>query len=123
MSQKQLYALNLDGDGRVLSVTFDKHAPVNQVRVESFPKENTDDYLFINNEFVYSPRPKPEESLNTGHELESIMIMGITLEKLTTELIRYSNIYMDSYSSQHDKIKQLRYTNRISYNLSQDKLK
>ncbi len=60
-----------------------------------------------------------EESLNTGHELESIMIMGITLEKLTTELIRYSNIYMDSYSSQHDKIKQLRYTNRISYNLSQ----
>ena len=60
-----------------------------------------------------------EESLNTGHELESIMIMGITLEKLTKELIRYSNIYMDPKSSQNDRIKQLWHTNRIPQNLSQ----
>ena len=60
-----------------------------------------------------------EESLNTGHELESIMIMGITLEKLTKELISYSNIYMDPTSNQNDRIKLLLHTDRIPYNLSQ----
>lgn len=60
MSTERLYALNLDTDGRVLSVTFDEYAPADYPRVATIPEDNINDYLFIDNEFVKDPLPVAE---------------------------------------------------------------
>ena len=60
-TEKQLYALNLAEDGRVLSVTFDKYAPKDQPRVATLPEGNLYDYIFKDYEFIYSPIEKPDE--------------------------------------------------------------
>lgn len=55
-----MYALNLDTDNRILSVTLDQYAPAEQPRVETIPEDNVTDYKYIDNEFVYDPMPQPE---------------------------------------------------------------
>lgn len=55
-----MYALNLDDKNRILSVTFDKYAPVDQPRVEKLPEGNVCDYLFVDGEYVYDPLPVVE---------------------------------------------------------------
>lgn len=55
-----MYALNLDNENRILSVTFDEFAPAEQPRVEELPEGNIADYKYIDNEFVYEPLPQPE---------------------------------------------------------------
>ena len=57
-----MYALNLDKDNRVLSVTFDEFAPADQPRVDELPEGNVADYLYVDGEFIYNPLPviKPE---------------------------------------------------------------
>lgn len=54
-----MYALNLDTDNRILSVTFDEYAPEEQPRVETLPEGDVTDYKYIDNEFVYDPVPQP----------------------------------------------------------------
>lgn len=56
-----MYALNLDENGRILSVTYDKYAPSSQPRVDELPDGNVHDYLYINGEYVYDPVPVPPE--------------------------------------------------------------
>lgn len=55
-----MYALNLDKDNRVLSVTFDEFAPVDQPIVNELPEGNIADYLYVDGEFVHDPLPEPE---------------------------------------------------------------
>ena len=52
-----MYALNLNEENRILSITFDKYAPENQPRVETLPEGNVADYKYIDGEFVYDPLP------------------------------------------------------------------
>ena len=54
------YALNLAADGRILSATYKKYAPVGAVQVEELPKDNISDYLYMEGEYVYSPIPIEE---------------------------------------------------------------
>ena len=56
-----MYALNLDSNNRILSVTFDKYAPASQPRVDTLPDGNVNDYLYVNGEYVYDPIPVPPE--------------------------------------------------------------
>ena len=56
-----MYALNLDENGRILSVTFDKYAPPSQPRVNELPDGDVHDYLYVNGEYVYDPIPVPPE--------------------------------------------------------------
>ena len=49
------YALNLDSNNRILSVTFAKYAPADAVKVDILPEGNVADYLYVNGEFVYEP--------------------------------------------------------------------
>lgn len=51
------YALNLDEDGRVLSVTFEKYAPAGAVIVESLPDGNVSDYRYWDGKFIHDPLP------------------------------------------------------------------
>ena len=53
-----MYALNLDDKNRILSITFDKYAPIHQPRVEKLPEGNVCDYLFVDGEYIYNPLPK-----------------------------------------------------------------
>ena len=54
-----MYALNLNEDNRILSVTFDQFAPKSQPRVEQLPDGDVNDYLYVNCEYVYDPLPVP----------------------------------------------------------------
>ena len=54
------YALNLAEDGRVLSVTFEKYAPVNAVIVEELPEGDVSSYRYVDGEFIYDPAPVVE---------------------------------------------------------------
>lgn len=54
------YALNLAEDGRILSATYEKFAPVDAVLVDALPEGNIADYLYVGGEYVYDPLPAPE---------------------------------------------------------------
>lgn len=54
-----MYALNLNSDNRILSVTFDQFAPKSQPRVEQLPDGDVNDYLYVDGEYVYDPLPVP----------------------------------------------------------------
>ena len=54
------YALNLDEDGRILSVTFEKYAPDDAVLVDELPEGDVSNYRYVDGEFVYDPLPEPE---------------------------------------------------------------
>ena len=56
-----IYALNLDENGRILSVTFDQYAPSSQPRVDTLPEGDVSDYLYVDGGYVYDPLPKPPE--------------------------------------------------------------
>lgn len=56
-----MYALNLDTDGRILSVTYDQYAPQSQPRVDTLPDGDVSDYRYENGQYVYDPLPKPPE--------------------------------------------------------------
>ena len=56
-----MYALNLNSDNRILSVTLDQYAPASQPRVDTLPEGDVSDYLFVDGEYIYSPLPDPPE--------------------------------------------------------------
>lgn len=66
------YAFNLAEDGRILSVTYAKYAPVDAVQVDELPEGNVSDYLYINGKFVYNPLPKPAEPEDIPSQLDRI---------------------------------------------------
>lgn len=53
------YALNLDADGRILSVTYELYAVAGMPIVNTLPDNDITDYKYINGEFIYEPLPKP----------------------------------------------------------------
>lgn len=56
------YALNLDADGRILSVTYPEFAPADAVKVDELPEGDVSDYLYdvTTSEYTYDPLPEPE---------------------------------------------------------------
>ena len=69
------YALNLEADGRILSVTFEKYAPKDAVLVEELPEGNVADYRYVEGEYIYDPIPK-----------EEVEEPGVTLEDRVADL-------------------------------------
>ncbi len=62
-TKKLLYALNLDEDDRILSVTYETYAVAGMPIVEVLPDGDITDYKYIDGSYVYDPLPKtdPEE--------------------------------------------------------------
>lgn len=56
-----MYALNLNDENRILSVTYDQYAPQSQPRVDTLPEGDVSDYLYVDGGYVYDPLPKPPE--------------------------------------------------------------
>lgn len=52
------YALSLDKDGRILSVTYEEFAYNGMPIVEKLPDADLSDYLYIDDEFVFNPKLK-----------------------------------------------------------------
>lgn len=84
--EKQLYALNLNEENRILSVTYDKYAPALQPRVTELPTNedgtsaNVVDYLYVDGEYVYDPLPEPEmpePEPTTEDILNTLLGMGV----------------------------------------------
>lgn len=55
------YALYLDSDSRILSVTYDEFAPPEYPRVSELPSGDVTDYKYVNEQFIHSPRPHPPQ--------------------------------------------------------------
>ena len=53
------YALNIDKDNRILSVTYEKYATPAMPLVDALPDGNVNDYLYVDGQYVYDPLPKP----------------------------------------------------------------
>ena len=54
-----MYALNLDNDGRILSVTYEQYAAPGQPIVDTLPEGDIADWKRVDGEYVYDPLPKP----------------------------------------------------------------
>lgn len=56
-----MYALNLNEDNRILSACVAlPTTPADLPRVDALPDGDINDWLFVDNEFVYDPLPRPE---------------------------------------------------------------
>ena len=73
------YALNLSEVNRILSATYEQYADENAILVDELPEGNISDYLYINEEYVYSPLAKPEllERKPTAEEMFNALL-GVT---------------------------------------------
>lgn len=57
-----MYALSLDDNNRILSVCVVLPAtPEDMPHVETLPEGDIDDWLYVNNTYVYDPLPAPPE--------------------------------------------------------------
>ena len=65
-----MYALNLDANNRILSVTYDEYAPPEQPRVDRVPDGDVYDYKYISGEYVYDPLPKEVDNSDRIAELK-----------------------------------------------------
>lgn len=66
------YALNLAEDGRVMSACVaNKYTPAFMPRVDELPEGDINDWLFVDNEFVYDPLPKPDAALRASANYEA----------------------------------------------------
>lgn len=76
------YALNLAEDGRILSATYSKYAPVDAVIVEELPSGNVYEYRYVGGEFIHDPlpepvQPEPETEASVWDELDAAYQEGV----------------------------------------------
>ena len=56
-----MYALTINADNRILSACIALPAtPASLPRVDDLPEGDINDWLFVDNEFVYDPLPRPD---------------------------------------------------------------
>ena len=84
---KEKYALNLEEDGRVLSATFEKYAPVDSVLVDELPEGNLSDYRLQAGTFVYDPLPEPEPEPEEPSQLDRVEAQAVYTAMMTDTLL------------------------------------
>ena len=80
-----MFALNLDTDGRILSVCECLDGVEYDIVVDSFPDGNVRDYKYINGEYIHDPEPKPEKE-PTAEEDALAMLVDHEERLITLEL-------------------------------------
>ena len=84
---KEKYALNLAGDGRVLSATFEKYAPADSVLVAELPEGNLSDYRWQDGDFVYDPLPEPDPAPEEPSQLDRVEAQATYTAMMTDTLL------------------------------------
>lgn len=70
-----MYALNLNSDNRILSACVVlPSTPADLPRVDALPEGDINDWLFVDNQFVYDPLPKPDTALRASGNYETGMV-------------------------------------------------
>lgn len=82
------YALNLSSDNRILSacVIFPT-TPTNMPCVDTLPEGNINDWLYVNNEYVYDPLPEPEPIAEEPTQLNRIEAQTMYTALMTDTLL------------------------------------
>lgn len=80
------YALNLDEDGRILSVTYEEYAVAGMPVVETLPDNDVTDYKYVDGAYVYDPLPKPEPQTTEPTVEEDSLSMIVDHEYRITTL-------------------------------------
>lgn len=75
------YSLNLDTDGRILSVCECIGGMEYNIVVESFPDGDVSDYRYKNGEFIHDPLPKPEPTAQEPTAEEDTLSMLVDHEE------------------------------------------
>ena len=65
------YALNLAGDGRVLSVTFSQFAPAGAVQADALPEGDITEYRYAEGAFLHEPPAAPEPAATQLDRIEA----------------------------------------------------
>lgn len=71
------YALNLNEDGRILSVTYESYAIAGTPVSDTLPDGDISDYKYINGEFIYEPLPELIQSQEPTIEDVINTLLGI----------------------------------------------
>lgn len=62
-----MYAINIDENNRILRTTFAEYAKSDSIIVDTLPtgetvkEQDVTNWLYVNGEYVYSPKPEPEK--------------------------------------------------------------
>lgn len=59
------YGLELDEDGRIVSVVAQRYAQNDAVIVDELPDGSLTDYLYVGGEYIYNPLPMPDQAQPT----------------------------------------------------------
>ena len=81
------YALNLAGDGRILSATYAKYAHRDAVLAENIPQGNLSDYRYQDGEFVYDPLPEPKPVTEEPSQLDRVEAQATYTAMMTDTLL------------------------------------
>lgn len=80
------YALKLDSDNRILSVTFEQFAEEGAIIVDSLPKGDVHDYKYVNGEYVHDPVPKESEVEQDNETERRLSACEDNIEQILTGL-------------------------------------
>lgn len=80
------YALKLDSDNRILSVTFEQFAEEGAIIVDSLPEEDIHDYKYVNGEYVHDPVPTEPASEQPNETERRISACEDNIEQILTGL-------------------------------------
>ena len=71
-----MYALNLEENGRILSVCNCLEGQIYEYVVDSFPDGDVTEYRYVDGEYIYDPLPKPDPQPTepTAEELLNIIL-------------------------------------------------
>ena len=78
------YALNLAGDGRILSATVERFRLPGQPLTETLPEGNIADWRYVNGAYVYDPLPPQAREMSTAERIAqleealSLLLSGVT---------------------------------------------
>lgn len=108
-----MYVLNLSEDNRILSVTFEEFSAPGQPLVEELPDGDISNYLYINNEYIYSPifeiitYPQADKNYSIGDTttIEGVMYEFTSNTPRGTRIIVNQNAIITTFDDQLKKLK------------------
>lgn len=68
------YSLNLDTDGRILSVCNCLEGQTYENVVDTFPDGDVTDYRYVNGEFIHDPLPTPATEPTVEEDTLSMLV-------------------------------------------------